>query len=359
MVRRGRPDSPRRSPSVLFPYYEDYFGVRYPFAKYDQVAVPGFDAGAMENVGLVLFRQNLLLMDPASASWNQEKLIAKVVAHELAHMWFGNLVTMYWWDDLWLNEAFAEWFAHKAADAVAPPVPSLETTSSSTRTGRSRTTALPTTHAVWAPVETPAEAIEMFDVITYQKGCAVMRMLERFIGEQAFRAGIRSYMQAFSGRNARGDDLWAHLQAASDQPVGSLMRSWIEQPGFPVVRVALSGSNEVELSQRRFFSEPGSPSSDQLWNVPVGLRYEDDEGVKTERHVLSERAQKVSLSAVGQVRWVYGNADEVGFYRVDHADDTARRLQIGRLSAPEQMGLLEDRCRSSETQRGTSKIFYR
>ena len=329
----------------LFPWFEDYFGLPYAYDKYDQVAVPGFDAGAMENVGLVLFRQNLLLMDPRSASWNQEKLIAKVIAHELAHMWFGNLVTMSWWDDLWLNEAFAEWFAHKAAHAVAPQYQvwhdfQLDKNRALTDD------AMDTTHAVWTPVETPSEALEMFDVITYQKGCAVMRMLECFVEEQPFRAGIRAYMKAFAGRNATGDDLWSHLESASGLPVGRMMRSWVEQPGFPLLTVAVEGST-VSLTQRRFFSQPArgasaGASSDQLWNVPVRLRFEDNDGPKVHAVVLTERVARIELPAHGPVQWVYGNADEVGFYRVHHAGESIDRLPLQHLSAPEQMGLLED-----------------
>ena len=324
----------------LFPWYEAYFGLPYAYGKYDQVAVPGFDAGAMENVGLVLFRQNLLLMDPGSTSWNQEKLIAKVIAHELAHMWFGNLVTMSWWDDLWLNEAFAEWFAHKATDAVAGHY-QVWNDFQLDKNRALTDDAMDTTHAVWAPVDTPSQALEMFDVITYQKGCAVMRMLECFLGDTAFRAGIRTYMRAFSGRNATGDDLWRHLEHASKQPVGALMRSWVEQPGFPLITVRRRSSSVV-LTQQRFSSRPPAGASSQLWNVPVGLRYEDDEGVKVFRGLLSKREEELTIPAVGDIKWVYGNADEVGFYRVYHADGALDGLPVSALTAPEQMGLLED-----------------
>jgi puromycin-sensitive aminopeptidase len=150
------------------------------------------------------------LMDPATASWRQEKLIAKVIAHEFAHMWFGNLVTMRWWDDLWLNEAFAEWMAHRATAAVAP---SYEVWADFIE-DKSRVLfddALRSTHAIWTPVQTPEEAIEMFDSITYQKGCAVMRQLENFLGEAPFRDGLRAYMKKFAYGNALGADLWQAL----------------------------------------------------------------------------------------------------------------------------------------------------
>jgi puromycin-sensitive aminopeptidase len=330
---------------VLIPWYERYFDVPYPYGKYDQVAVPGFDAGAMENVGLVLFRQNLLLMDPGSASWNQEKLIAKVIAHELAHMWFGNLVTMKWWDDLWLNEAFAEWFAHKATHAAAPAY-LVWNDFQSDKNRALVDDALPTTHPIYAPVATPGEALEMFDVITYQKGCAVMRMLEHFLGEAPFRTGLRTYMKAFAGKNATGADLWRHLEEASGQPVGALMRSWVEQAGFPMVSVRLE-QGVLHLSQRRFFSSPHASAEDcaQTWNVPMVVRYEDDRGVQEHRLILDRAEATVTLPAQGPVRWCYANSDEIGFYRVRHEGEAAAALLArgaDHLSAVEQMGLIED-----------------
>jgi puromycin-sensitive aminopeptidase len=331
----------------LIPWYERYFDYPYPFKKYDQVAVPGFDAGAMENVGLVLFRQNLLLMDPRAASWNQEKLIAKVIAHELAHMWFGNLVTMRWWDDLWLNEAFAEWMAHKATHAIEPTY--LVWNDFQADKNRALVDdALPTTHPIWSPVKTPSEAIEMFDVITYQKGCAVMRMLENFLGETKFEDGLRTYMKAFAFQNAAGGDLWRHLEAASGLPVGALMRSWVEQPGFPVVDVAFDGS-KLMLAQRRFSSSPKTTQSgehdQQIWSVPMVVRFEDDAGTKEHRFILDQKEKTEMLPATGAVRWLAANAEEIGFYRVN-AQGRARELIIqygpAKLSAVEQMGFVED-----------------
>lgn len=344
---RGKVDQARfahRFTEKLIPYYEDYFGIAYPYGKYDQVAVPGFDAGAMENVGLVLFRQNLLLMSDKSASWNQEKLIAKVIAHELAHMWFGNLVTMKWWDDLWLNEAFAEWFAHKATHAAAPDY--LVWYDFQGDKNRALVDdALPTTHPIYAPVATPAEAIEMFDVITYQKGCAVMRMLERFLGEDDFCTGIRSYMAEFKEQNARGADLWRHLSNASGRPVGALMASWIEQPGFPLIRFELK-DGALELSQRRFFSSPKDrDDTGQVWNVPMVVRFEDDDGVKLHRFILDKREGHEALPANGAVKWCYANADGIGFYRTHAVGDAATKIiehAIPHLGPVEQMGFIED-----------------
>lgn len=341
----------------LIPWYERYFDLPYAYHKYDQVGVPGFDAGAMENVGLVLFRQNLLLMDPRAASWNQEKLIAKVIAHELAHMWFGNLVTMSWWDDLWLNEAFAEWFAHKGTHAVAPSY-LVWNDFQGDKNRALIDDALPTTHPIWSPVSTPGEALEMFDVITYQKGCAVMRMLEHFLGEVPFRDGLRTYMKAFREKNAKGADLWHHLAASSGQPVERLMESWVAQPGFPLLELELDGA-QLHLKQRRFFSSPVASQgpNEQLWNIPVVVRYEDDEGLKEHRFIGDQPNFSTTLPAKGVVRWVYGNADEIGFYRVATGPKaTAALLQRGldRLTAVEQMGFVEDQW--ALVRNGTSGI---
>ncbi len=333
----------------LLPFYEDYFDYPYPFVKYDQAAVPGFDAGAMENIGLVLFRQNLLLMDPATASWRQEKLIAKVIAHEFAHMWFGNLVTMRWWDDLWLNEAFAEWMAHRATAAVDP---SYEVWADFIE-DKSRVLfddALRSTHPIWTPVQTPEEAIEMFDSITYQKGCAVMRQLEHFLGEAPFRDGLRAYMKKFEYSNAQGADLWQALEVASGQPVSALMHSWVAQPGYPVVDLSLGetqagGGAPLGLKQQRFYSEPGVAPSEQLWSIPLVVRYEDDTGLRTHRFICQSQTHTEILPAVGAVRFCYANADEVGFYRQRPDAATLRRLLdagLAKLSPVEQVGLLED-----------------
>ena len=346
------------------PWFEQYFDFPYPFGKYDQVAVPGFDAGAMENIGLVLFRQNLLLMEPGTASWRQEKVIALVIAHEMAHMWFGNVVTMRWWDDLWLNEAFAEWMAHKACHAINP---SYEVWNDFIE-DKSRVLfddALHSTHPIWTPVETPDEAIEMFDSITYQKGCAVMRMLEHFLGDEPFRDGLRAYMKEFQYGNACGPDLWRALEKASGQPVQTLMQSWVAQPGYPVVDLSLveeSGVTFVALRQERFYSDPSRSPGEQLWSIPMTVRYLDDEGVKAHRFIFDSRAQQVELPSQGTVRWIYGNQDEIGFYRQRIAEPTLAKLlpeATSVLSPIELVGLLEDQWAMVRSGSVTIRSFLR
>ena len=326
----------------LLPWFNDYFGVPYHFDKYDQVAVPSFSAGAMENSGLVIFRKEYLLHDPAATSIRQEKLIARVIAHEFAHMWFGNLVTMAWWDDIWLNESFAEWMAHKAVDAVAPEYRIWDDFQAGKATAF-ESDALASTHSIYSPVETPEQATELFDAITYEKGSGVMRMLETFLGEEAFRAGLRTYMKEFSERNAAGDDLWRHLERASSRPVTSIMRSWITQPGHPVVSLSYEGGR-LRASQRRFFAMPGAVAPGQRWEVPLVLRYRDDAGVHELRHLLSDAEGEVPLRPQGELRWIHANADAIGFYRQAYDKGLRDRLvrHLDELTAAEQAGLVDD-----------------
>jgi puromycin-sensitive aminopeptidase len=336
-------DFAHRFTAELLPWYEEYFGVPYHFDKYDQVAVPGFSAGAMENSGLVLFRQSLLLMDPRTASLRQEEAIALVVAHEFAHMWFGNLVTMAWWDDLWLNEAFAEWMAYKVTDTLAPQY-EVWNDFQQGKNAALVADAQQSTHPIYSPVETPAQASELFDVITYQKGSSVMRMLENYLGHEPFRNGLRTYMKEFSEDNAVGADLWRHLQAASDQPVMSIMESWITQDGYPVISISLDGS-QLKLSQRRFFSSPGVKEDDpQIWQAPLVIKYEDDSGEHEARYLLTEREATLPIDTPGEIKWLYANVGEIGFYRQNPDAGLLRRTlgNLNKLSSLEQVGLLGD-----------------
>lgn len=331
----------------LLPWYEEYFGVPYHYDKYDQAAVPGFAAGAMENSGLVLFRQELLIMVAGSTSWRQEKSIAHVIAHEFAHMWFGNLVTMQWWDDLWLNEAFAEWMSYRVISEISPEY-RLWDDFQGGKNYALTVDALESTHPIYSPVETPAQAQELFDAITYLKGCAVMRMLENFLGQEAFRNGLRAYMQEFSEGNARGSDLWRHLQAASQQPVTQIMESWILQGGHPCVTVSLetaNGQQQLRLSQQRFFSNPQTArGNQQLWQVPLVIRYADDTGIHIVHHVLTDSAETLTLQIEGELNWCYANTDEIGFHRQNLNAELLTKIltHLDQLNPSEQMGLLAD-----------------
>ncbi|MEA3203271.1 MAG: puromycin-sensitive aminopeptidase, partial [Thermoplasmata archaeon] len=328
----------------MLPWYEDYFGQPYAFGKYDQVAVPSFAFGAMENAGLVVFRPSLVLIDPAAAAWDERKDVALVVAHEFAHMWFGDLVTMAWWDDLWLNEAFAEWMAHRCVAALAPDL-DVWARFRARAASAMATDALASTHPIYTPVETPAQAQELFDAITYGKGSATMRMLEQYLGEDAFRAGLRTHMAKHRLGNATGADLWSALQQASSQDVPAIMKDWVQQPGHPTVAARWDpAARKLHLAQHRTRSSPLSPRNEALWRVPLVITYEDDAGEHTVRHLLERREESVPLPVQGTLRWLWPNAGDVGFYRctldpllLAMGLDHARRLR-----PEERIGLLRD-----------------
>jgi puromycin-sensitive aminopeptidase len=328
---------------ATLPRLEDYFGVPYAFGKLDQVALPEFEAGAMENAGLVTFREVALLLDPATASLAQQKRVAEVVTHELAHQWFGNLVTMKWWDDLWLNEAFATWMAYKIVDGWRPGW-RMWLDFDKGKAAALALDALASTHPVRAEVRTVAEATEAFDLITYEKGGAVLRMIEGWLGEGPFRDGIRLYMRRHALGNAVAEDLWGALAEASSLPVVELANAWIRQAGHPLVRVEREGRT-LRLRQRRFFSEPGASSADPTrWPVPLVVRWRDAAGEHEVRTLLRLEERELELDGRGEIAWVNANAGSTGFYRVayDAASLAALAANLHELAPAERIGLLSD-----------------
>ena len=326
---------------AVLPRLQDYFGLPYAFGKVDQVGIPDFEAGAMENAGLITYREVALLLDPATAPLSVQKRVAEVVTHELAHQWFGNWVTMVWWDDLWLNEAFATWMAYKIVDAWKPDWRVWLDFDAGKATAL-HLDALRSTHPIRGTVLNAAEATESFDAITYEKGGAVLRMLEGFLGEEAFRAGIRDYMHRHARGNAVADDLWAALGQASQAPVVEVANAWIRQSGYPVISVQVEG-DRVRLAQERFFSEPGLTGTER-WPVPVVLAWADDEGRHSRAVLLEGTSSEVVLGARGAVRWVDANAGSTGFYRVAYSTEALERLgrNLSALQPAERIGVLAD-----------------
>ena len=249
-------------------FYDEYFGVKYPLPKSDHVALPDFSSGAMENWGLITYRESCLLADPELTPESSRRFIATVIAHELSHQWFGNLVTMNWWNDLWLNESFANMMEHVAIDALQPDWHMWEDFATNEVTAALRRDSLDGVQSVQADVNHPDEISTLFDpAIVYAKGGRLLVMVRKLIGEEAFRAGLKSYFEKFAYKNTAGNDLWQELESASDQPIVNLMNAWISQPGLPVVSVSNSHDAAI-LSQERFFIGEHQPS-DALWPIPL------------------------------------------------------------------------------------------
>jgi puromycin-sensitive aminopeptidase len=314
-------------------FFADWFGIPYPGDKVDLVAIPDFAYGAMENLGCVTFREIALLVDEQTASQDRLVRVASVIAHELAHMWFGDLVTMAWWEGLWLNEAFATFMQYLCTDAYRPEWKMWVRYASDRELGL-MIDALHTTRSIEFPVVAPAEAILMADPITYQKGLAVLTMLDDFLGAETFRDGIRHYLRTHAYANTVTRDLWDALESASGVPVGDVMDGWIFQGGHPVVRVGDDGV----LSQSPFtLGPPAGPSAiGGPWSIPVVVR--SLEGGAPGRQLLTEPAPLVVAPPA------VVNAGGKGFYRTsyDPAPLAAIAGSLGTLSESERAALLGD-----------------
>jgi len=289
---------------------EDYFGTPYPYAKLDLIAVPEFWPGAMENAGLVTFADNILLVDPAGASTGQQRALVRVTAHELAHMWFGDLVTMQWWDDLWLNESFADWMANKITDRLHPEF-EIELFSRRGVQGIMSADARPTTEAIRQPIVRAEEAMNNVG-LAYAKGRSVLGMVENWLGEETFRRGVVAYVNHHAGGNAVGADLWNELSKASGKDVTGVLASFLDQPGYPLISVEPAGEGAVRLRQHRFLNH-GIEAPAQSWKVPLFLKWSDGRQVHTHEVMLD--AAETTVRLPGPVAWVMPDAGGHGYYR--------------------------------------------
>ncbi len=348
ITRRGETEKGRfalQAAAQILPWYNEYFGTPYPLPKLDMIAVPGAGGfGAMENWGAILYFDQALLVDPAFTSESFRQYVYTTVAHEMAHQWFGDLVTMSWWDDLWLNEGFAEWMASKVTEHFRPDW-DIWLSAADRRDDAMFLDALPGTHPIVQRVNTIGEANLAFDDITYDKGSAVIRMIESYMGENAFRDGIRAYMRAHAHGNTTTADLWRSLEAASNQPISQLAHSFTDQPGVPLVRAdsapcrrGAQGSS-VTLSQERFGLDE-SQRTQALWETPLRLR---TIGAAQDATTLFSAATGAA-SAPGACGVVIVNSGQGAYVRVLYADDdfAAIRSNFARLSHADQMGLLMD-----------------
>ncbi len=322
-------------------HFSAYYGMAYPGDKLDLIAIPDFASGAMENLGAITFRETALLVDREKASRAELERVADVVSHENAHMWFGDLVTMRWWNGLWLNEAFATFMEMLAVDAWKPEWRRWESFTVS-RAAAMQVDGLKSTRPIEFPVEKPEEAAGMFDVLTYEKGASVLRMLEQYLGADRFRDGIRLYLQRHQYANTETADLWSALEDATRQPVRALMDTWIFQPGYPLISVAQEGRTIV-LSQQIFRYLPDGADADRQWHVPIFLRVGTRNGTTEKNLLLVEQEQRIAFGE--DIDWVVVNAGGHGFYRVSYSADLTESLKDGlhkTLSAVERFGLLND-----------------
>ena len=339
----------------LLDYFNDYFGIPFPLPKLDHLAIPDFAAGAMENWGAITYRETALLVDEANSSTLTRQIVAAIISHEMAHMWFGDLVTMAWWNDLWLNESFASWMGDKSVDFAFPEwdvwtqFVSFDTNAGLNLDG------LRSSHPIEQPVNDPSEIGQLFDAISYSKGGAILRMLEHFLGPDLFRQGISAYIAKHQYGNARTEDLWDALGETSGQPVREMMNSWTGQTGYPVVEVETERGRrgaKVSASQRRFFYEnvagaEGRPEDDDaLWRVPLGVKTvaTGTTSVLVDGPAATLDVALPSPSPRGD--WIMVNPERTGFYRVNYSEDDWARLKRGverlGLSAADRLGLQDD-----------------
>jgi aminopeptidase N len=331
-------------------FYNKYFGIKYPFGKLDIVGVPDFSAGAMENAGAITFRERLLFVDPAGSSVAVRKRVAGVIAHEIAHQWFGNLVTMKWWDDIWLNEGFATWMATKPVGAWRPDW-HVELDDAVDTQGALGIDAMRSTRPIRMRVETPAEINEVFDGIAYEKTAAVLRMIESYVGPDAFRRGVASYLKRFSYANATGEDFWNEVARVTGKPVDRILRSFVDRAGAPVLSVEArcvdDKTTTVDVTMGRFIGVPGAPSQDQTWALPACF---NTSKAHLQCEVIERPKQTVRLNgcerpaSATKSSAVFANADSRGYYFSEYSPESARALARSSktLDSVERLSLLGD-----------------
>jgi aminopeptidase N/puromycin-sensitive aminopeptidase len=319
----------------ILPYYDRYFGIKYPMPKLDLIGLPDFEAGAMENFGCITYRETDLLVDNA-ASIDAKKRVASVVAHEMAHQWFGDMVTMQWWDNLWLNEGFATWMQTKPVAKWHPEWLYAED-DANTLDGTLNLDAQATTHPILAKAtETPDQINELFDGITYGKGGAVIGMVEHYLGEETFRQGVHNYLAAHLYGNATAEDFWTAQTNTSKQPVDKIMASFVDEPGVPLVGFREGGG----IGQTRFFGS-GAAGEAGRWTIPVCLKV--GKGGKQVCRLVGP--SDTAIQPVAGAPFFYANAGDHGYYRTVYTPAEFKAMTAAAetgLTAPERIGLLGD-----------------
>lgn len=335
-------------------YYDTYFGIKYPMPKLDMIALPDFEAGAMENFGAITYRETDLLIDPKDASVGAKKNVAEVIAHEMAHQWFGDMVTMQWWDNIWLNEGFATWMENKPIAAWHPEW-NIPQDVAAGLNGTLNLDALRVTRTIRAKANTPDEINEMFDGISYGKAAAMLLMVENYEGEEVFRKGVHNYLQAHMFANATAEDFWNAQAQASGRPADKIMESFVTQPGEPVITFQAPQGDMVAAAQERFFLSPSvKPETAQTWSIPVCFKAgQHDE----QCDVLSSAKQTLRAPASPVF---FPDAEGKGYYRFALPDDVYNKVLASiesALTPEERIALIGDEWAGVRSNRDTVGDF--
>lgn len=342
----------------LLVYYNQYFGIKYPLPKLDLIAVPGGFSGAMENWGAITFNESFLLFDPQTSSQQTKRDIFVTVAHEMSHQWFGNLVTVAWWNNLWLNEGFASWMEVKATDHFNPGW-QMWLSAALEKTGVMSGDAHSTTHPIQQPVGNDSEAGDAFDSITYQKGGAFLRMLEDYLGEEEFRKGIHHYLSAHAYSNTTTADLWEALEKISGKPIRNISAGWTEQPGLPLVNIkadCVNGKQVVTLKQERFTVQDPH-ARPLLWKIPVTILNVGTS--QPENHyLLQDKSGSITFADCDAV--AKANAGDAGYYRVLYAPELLAKIEkrIAQLPDADRLNLLDDDWAMVEAGRTSATNYF-
>jgi puromycin-sensitive aminopeptidase len=321
-------------------FYEEYFGIPYPLPKLDMISIPDFAAGAMENWGAVTYRETALLLDPKNTSLANKQRVCEVITHELAHQWFGNLVTLNWWQDLWLNEGFASWMEAFAKDKLFPDWQVWTEFVSSDVSRAMEMDSLANTHPIEVEVEDPRSLDEIFDAISYAKGSSIINMLHHYLGAENFRKGLHDYLTAHSYANAVTHDLWKALGTASGKPVDEVMSAWTSVPGYPIVSF-----EDGETKQTRFYASPRQrkiAANKEIWPIPFGAIVD---GRETQQALITKKSQGADPEIVAS-NWFKPNPGQTGFYRSLYTGPMIKALEQplikGELSASDRFGIVDD-----------------
>ena len=331
------------SAQQVMQFYNGYYAIKYPFGKLDVVAVPDFAAGAMENTGAIFYRETDLLADAKSASVSTRKNIASILAHEMAHQWFGDLVTMQWWDDIWLNEGFATWMANKPL-AAAHKDWNVDVDEAQENQQALGLDSLKSTRSIHSDVTTPAQIDEAFDTIAYQKGAAVLRMVENYVGAETFRKGINAYLQTHAYANAGSEDFAKAIAGTSGKPVERILPTFVNQAGVPLLDVSMSCANNqtaVTLKQQRFFVDASNTESGR-WQIPVCVKLPGRAAATCD--VMTEATKTLTIAGLC-APWAFANAGAHGYYRTAYPSEVLKAIAPSvetDLTAPERISLMDD-----------------